>query len=205
MPILRTWTSDQRKRGGMGSIILVTGVSAGESREQDRAFLNGYFPGEEVELFDPEKYMKNGRFAPLADKFDLASRAHDVLAYAGSLRSEIDKHFCQMVEKYQPRLVVAHSLGTVITGRNMSLGLRLPKVILMNSPLWIPGYSQLQGIKHPCEWKQVKAFYSSKDWISKKPLNQKKFKVAGQWDLRTSHSFVESWEAAWERYRHEFL
>jgi hypothetical protein len=188
------------------NIALVTGVSAGESREKDREYLQGYFPQAHIELFDPEKYMVNGRFAPLADKFDLASRAHDVLAYAGSLRKEIDTHFQGMIGKFKPSLVVAHSLGTVITGRNLSLEkFSAPRIVLMNSPLWMPLYSQIEGFEHPCNWPQVTGFYSSKDWISRKPLNKNKFKIKGQWDLRTSHSFEESWEAAWSRYRNEFL
>lgn len=184
------------------NICLVTGVSAGESRQPDVEHLQGYFPDAHIELFDPEKYMGANWVGRLSDKVDLAGRAYDVLAYAGSLRKEVDEHFCGMVEKYQPKLVVAHSLGTVITGRNMSVGnVTLPRVLLMNSPLWMPGYSQLQGFDHPCRWGNVIAFYSSKDWISKKPLNPKKFRVRDQWDLRTSHSFTESWDAAWSRYR----
>jgi hypothetical protein len=183
------------------NIILVTGVSAGESRQPDLEFLQGYYPEANVELFDPEQYMESNLAGRLSDKIDLAGRAYDVLAYAGPLRKEVDTHFCQMVEKYKPALVVAHSLGTVIAARNISQGLSIPKVILMNSPLWIPGYSQLQGIKTPCDWPHVTAFYSSKDWISKQPLNANKFKLAAQQDLRTSHSFEESWEAAWSRYR----
>ena len=178
-------------------LVLVTGVSAGESREKDREFLRTFYPEARVELFDPEKYMPRGRFAPVFNRFNWMSRAHDVLAYAGSLRREIDRHFQNLIRKVNPDLLVAHSLGTVIAGRNLSLGLVCaPRVLFLNSPLWMPLYSQIMGFGQSCHWPNTACVYSSRDWISRKPLRADKFTVARQVDALTSHDFNENWLAA---------
>jgi alpha-beta hydrolase superfamily lysophospholipase len=179
------------------TIILVTGVSAGEDREPDRAFLAARYPRHHMELFDPYLHgMQTSKTHRVMGLFDWTNRAHDVLAYRFTAQAEVDRHYNRMIESKRPVLIIGHSLGTVIIARNLPQSFDFPPVLFFNSPLWIPGYSQQMGIRQPCSWPTVANFYSSRDPIALRPLNGKKFRVGKQLNTRTGHDFRETWNAA---------
>lgn len=178
-------------------IILVTGVSAGEDKEPVRKFTEliiseVYQSRCSVELFDPYHYMDKGWTYPLMSKTSATNKVHDVLAYAGSLRGEIDKHFIRMCLSKKPNLIIAHSLGTVIAGRNITWGkVGIKSALFFGSPLWIPGYSQIMSFPFRCNLSKVTNYYSSRDTIALGPLSPLKFRVKEQFDLKTGHDLEE--------------
>lgn len=177
-------------------IVLVTGVSAGEDREPEREFLSETFPSSEIVLFDPYLHgMQSSKTHRVMSLFSWTNRVHDVLAYRFTAQSEVDGHYKRMIESKKPTLILAHSLGTVIVARNLPQSFDYPPVIFFNSPLWIPGYSQQMGIKHPCSWPTVANCYSSRDLIALRSLDKHKFRVKWQRDLKTSHDFRETFKA----------
>lgn len=191
----------------MNNIILVTGVSNGESRQGDVDFIKKQFPLSNVVLFDPERYMEKTVWSKLTRPFALLNDATDVAEYFnnGAKRREIDYHFKRMIEKYKPSLLLAHSLGTVITYNNMAhLTIESPNtsVEFFNSPLWIPTYPEryaggvYRGLtnKEAARNSTLAAAYSCKDVIAFMPISPKYVsRRCVQVDTKTSHNFQETY------------
>ncbi len=162
------------------TVILVTGVSANNNREKDRAALERYL-GQPVFLFDPERYMDHSAVAKLVSINRLLDKAYDVLDYAFIKieAPEINKHFKNMVTKYQPTEIWGHSLGSVIAASNK---VTVNKLVTLGSPLWMPFIWPTTLIRA----KNWLNYYSDREWIGRWPLAK-----ADNFKLHCGHQLTE--------------
>ncbi len=154
------------------TVILVTGVSAGNSREPDRLVLEEYIR-KPVVLFDPDRYMKKPLLAKVSSITPWTAKAYDVADYLllRDSAKEVDRHFGRMVEKYQPVEIWGHSLGSVVAASWLSKGNKVGKFYSLGSPLWMPVWWMVdrKAVTKACKWINV---WSPIDPIAMMPIKE---------------------------------